>query len=59
MKVVKHTSMRNVANLANVSVTTISRVIRNDPHVSPQTREKVLRAVKKLNYYVNEVPEVL
>ncbi len=54
MKVVKHTSMRNVANLANVSVTTISRVIRNDPHVSPHTREKVLRAVKKLNYYVNE-----
>lgn len=46
--------MRDVAKLANVSLTTVSRTIRNDPHVSPQTRKKVLRAVKKLNYYVNE-----
>ena len=54
MEPIGYSSMRDVAKLANVSVTTISRVIRNNPHVSPQTREKVLRAVKKLNYYVNE-----
>ena len=44
-------SIEDVAALAGVSITTVSRVINNSPHkVSAATREKVLAAVKELNF---------
>ena len=40
----------DVAELAGVSIKTVSRVINNEPHVRPSTRERVDRAISKLNY---------
>jgi len=48
-------SVKNVAELAGVSVGTVSRVINNHPSVKPVTREKVLAAIEKLHYVPNEV----
>ncbi len=40
----------DVADLAGVSIKTVSRVVNNQPHVRSTTREKVDRAIAKLNY---------
>ncbi|MGF6947649.1 LacI family repressor for deo operon, udp, cdd, tsx, nupC, and nupG [Neobacillus sp. B4I6] len=43
----------DVANMANVSTATVSRVISNAGTVKKETAEKVLEAIKKLNYQPN------
>lgn len=48
-------SMKDVARLANVSTATVSHVINKTRNVSDRTRNKVLKAIKDLNYYVNPV----
>jgi LacI family transcriptional regulator len=48
-------SVKDVAELAGVSVGTVSRVINNNPTVKPDTREKVLAAIETLHYVPNEV----
>ena len=40
----------HVAEKARVSVKTVSRVMNDEPNVTPATREKVLAAAKKLGY---------
>lgn len=52
-------NIADVARLANVSKATVSAVINNRPGVSPQTRENVLRIIKKLNYRPNLVARSL
>lgn len=42
--------LEDVARLAGVSRSTVSRVINGQPHVSPETKARVLAAVKKLGY---------
>lgn len=42
--------MKDVAELAGVSIKTVSRVLNNEPHVQDQLRDRVRAAVKKLNY---------
>ncbi|WP_317368339.1 LacI family DNA-binding transcriptional regulator [uncultured Tyzzerella sp.] len=46
-------TIKDVANLAKVSVATVSRVLNNENNVKQQTKEKVLQAVKELNYTPN------
>ncbi len=46
--------MRDVAKLAGVSAMTVSRVLREDPKVSEQTRTQVFAATKELGYQLNE-----
>lgn len=43
-------TIKDVARLAGVSISTVSRVTNNASNVSPAIRRKVLRAVKALNY---------
>jgi len=43
----------DVAKMANVSTATVSRVISNAGTVKKETAEKVLEAIKKLNYQPN------
>ncbi len=43
----------DVAAVAGVSYATVSRVINNKDHVSPEKRERVLRAMAQLGYVVN------
>jgi LacI family transcriptional regulator len=47
------TTIRDVAKLAGVSVATVSRVINNLDGVKPQTEQKILKAMKELNYIPN------
>jgi len=44
----------DVADEAGVSYATVSRVINNKDHVSPEKRERVLRAMAQLGYVANE-----
>ncbi|MDF1567071.1 MAG: LacI family DNA-binding transcriptional regulator [Spirochaetaceae bacterium] len=46
-------TQKDVANLAGVSFITVSRVINNKGNVKEDTRQRVLEAVKQLNYYPN------
>lgn len=48
-------SIQDVARLAGVSPITVSRVVRNQNHVSQATREQVLDAIATLNYIPNAV----
>jgi regulatory LacI family protein len=40
----------DVANLAGVSIKTVSRVVNEEPNVSTVTRQKVLVAIQRLDY---------
>src|SRR5699024_84876 len=53
------TTIRDVAKLAGVSVATVSRVLNESGYVSKSSQEKVNQAVKKLDYYPNEVARSL
>jgi LacI family transcriptional regulator len=47
-------TIRDVAALAGVGTKTVSRVINDEANVSPQTRERVQRAVTALNFKPNQ-----
>jgi LacI family transcriptional regulator len=44
----------DVAEEAGVSYATVSRVLNNDPHVKPETRERVAHSIMRLGYTVNQ-----
>ena len=46
-------TIKDGAKEVNVSFSTVSRVIRNAQNVRSETRKKVLRTNKKLNYHVD------
>lgn len=48
-------TLSDVAAKANVSVSTVSRVINNKDRVDKETRKKVMEAVDKLQYYPNDI----
>lgn len=48
-------NIRDLSKYANVSVTTVSRVLNNHPYVASEKREKVLEAIKALNYTPNHL----
>ena len=51
--------MADVARLAGVSHQTVSRVLHDNPNVSGRTRERVLAAIKQLNYRPNSTARAL
>lgn len=46
-------TMRDVAIRAGVSAATVSRVLNNTHYISAETRERVLKVVRELNYFKN------
>ncbi|HOI84604.1 MAG TPA: LacI family DNA-binding transcriptional regulator [Acholeplasmataceae bacterium] len=44
-------TIKDVAKLAQVSISTASYALNNNPHVLPETRKRVIDAAKTLNYY--------
>lgn len=51
--------MADVAHLAGVSHQTVSRVLHDSPHVRGDTRERVLAAIRRLDYRPNSMAQAL
>jgi DNA-binding LacI/PurR family transcriptional regulator len=51
--------MADVAKLAGVSHQTVSRVINDSTHVRPETKQRVLAAMRELNYRPNPAARAL
>ena len=51
--------MADVAELAGVSHQTVSRVLHDSPHVRGDTRERVLAAIRQLDYRPNSMARAL
>ena len=45
------TTIKDVAKKAGVSIATVSFVINNSKHVSPDTKNRIQKAIKSLNYH--------
>ncbi len=52
-------TIKDVAKLAGVSISTVSRVMNESKPVSPESREKVLDAIEKLDFKPNELARSL
>ena len=51
--------MVDVAKRAGVSVTTVSHVMNETREIAPETRDRVLKAIKELRYYKNTSARLL
>ncbi len=52
-------TVKDVAKLAGVSTATVSRVINDDPRISPGTKARVLESIKELDYKINNIARSL
>ena len=52
-------TLKDVAREAGLTVTTVSRVLNNRGYISDNARERVAKAMKKLNYRPNELARSL
>ena len=52
-------TLKDVAKLANVDVSTVSRALNNTSYVHPETRERIFAAVKELSYHPNVAAKAL
>lgn len=52
-------TLADVAKLAGVSPSTVSRVIANNPKISQKTKEKVLKCMEEIGYYPNAIAQSL
>jgi LacI family transcriptional regulator len=48
-------TLKDIAQRAGVTSATVSMVINNKPNISEETRRKVLKIAKELNYYPNVI----
>ncbi|WP_432405132.1 LacI family DNA-binding transcriptional regulator [Wukongibacter sp. M2B1] len=49
----KNLNIKDIAKIAGVGVSTVSRVINNHPDVKDKTRDKVLKIIEEYNYIPN------
>ncbi|XZL33507.1 LacI family DNA-binding transcriptional regulator [Clostridium perfringens] len=52
-------NIKDIARLAGVGVSTVSRVINEHPDVKDETREKILKIIKESNYIPNNSARIL
>ncbi|HEX3048281.1 MAG TPA: LacI family DNA-binding transcriptional regulator [Bacillota bacterium] len=52
-------TINDIAKIANVSASTVSRVIAGNPRISVKTRERVLKIMKENNYHPNMIARSL
>jgi DNA-binding LacI/PurR family transcriptional regulator len=55
----KHTTIRDIAKLADVSYQTVSLVINGKPGVSEKTRKRILRLMDEMDYRPNRAAQML
>lgn len=55
----KKLTLEEVALLAGVSRSTVSRVVNNHENVSPENRERVLKVIKETGYRPNQAARIL
>lgn len=55
----KRPTLRDVAREAGVSYQTVSRVINDNSHVSPDTRDRVLKVIDTLGFRPNRAAQIL
>ncbi len=53
MTKIANPTSRDIAEIAGVSQATVSRALRNSPLVREETRERIQRIARELNYFVN------
>lgn len=52
-------TLNDIAKIAKVSPSTVSRAIANNPRISSETREKIFKIMKELNYHPNIIARSL
>lgn len=52
-------TMDDIAKVANVSKSTVSRALSNDPRVNEDTRERIAEIARRLNYRPHQVAQAL
>ena len=52
-------NIKDIAKLAGVGVSTVSRVLNNHPDVKKETRDKILEIIKEHNYVPNNSARIL
>ena len=55
----KKTTIKDIAKLLGISPSTVSRALKNHPDISDETKKKVAKAAKKLNYRPNILAQKL
>jgi LacI family transcriptional regulator len=55
----KKVTIREIAEVANVSLSTVSRALRGDPRANQETVQRVLRVARDLNYYPDSLAKSL
>jgi LacI family transcriptional regulator len=50
----KSVSLQNIADELNISVSTVSRALKNHPDIGVQLKNKIFELARKLNYQFNE-----
>ena len=55
----RRSTLRDVAELAGVSYQTVSRVINQHPNVARHTHERVMSAIRQLDYRPNQAAQML
>lgn len=59
MKTKGKVTMKDIANYCDVSVATVSRVLNENYYVAPETKQRVLKAIRESNYSPNNVARSL
>ncbi len=55
----KKVTIRQIAAVANVSLSTVSRALRNDPRANRETRERILKISREMDYYPDSLAKGL
>lgn len=58
-KIAAKTTIHDIASALNITASTVSRALNNNPRISEKTRKAVWKAAKELNYQPNNIAAAL
>lgn len=59
MEIKKKITIHDIARIAKVNASTVSRVLNNDPRISEKTKEKIKKLIEKKNFIPNHAARTL